>query len=166
MEINSRFEDHTANGTDDSMKDRYLSFYISGELYAVDIVAVIEIIGLQKITHVPNVPDFVEGIINLRGLIVPVVDIRCRFGLPPAKYTDKACIVVVKAGEDNVGIIVEDVSEVMKISDAHISGAPVTNKGTKSKFIRSVGKIAEKVIFLLDLNTLLFENAAGSADNG
>jgi purine-binding chemotaxis protein CheW len=142
---------------EDTQKDKYLIFIINEEFYAIDIKYVTEIIGIQKITEVPNIKKFIKGIINLRGNITPVINIRSRFNIPEIEFTERTCIIVVSFLNFMVGLIVDEVSEVLNISQDKISPAPHTNKGSKSRFIDCIGKIENKITIILDLNNLLYD---------
>lgn len=149
---------------EDTLKDRYLSFKIANEEYAIEIRYVIEIIGIQKITKVPNIKSHIKGIINLRGNINPVVDVRKRFNLPSIEYNDRTCIIVVSAKNTSVGLIVDEVQEVVTIPEARTSPTPPTNKGTQSKFIQGIGKVGKKVQILLNIIRLLYDEEDFKAD--
>ena len=142
---------------DDTLKDKFLTFKISNEIYALEIGFVIEIIGMQSITKIPNIKGFINGIINLRGIIIPVIEVRTRFGMPKIPYTDRTCIVVVNINESSIGLIVDEVSEVLMIPSENISAPPATGKGTQSKFIKGVGSIEDDIKILLDIKTLLYD---------
>lgn len=139
----------------DTQKDKYLTFHLAGEYYALEISHVTEIIGIQIITEVPDMPKYLKGVINLRGKIIPVLDIRLRFHIAPIEYGARTCIIVVKYNEVSVGLIVDEVSEVLDIKPELIDPAPKTMKGTQSKFMKGFGKVGESVKILLDLDALL-----------
>jgi purine-binding chemotaxis protein CheW len=143
---------------EDTQKDRFLSFKIADEDYAIEIKYIIEIIGIQRITKVPNISDFIKGIINLRGNIIPVVDVRKRFNLNEIDYNDRTCIIVVRLSNTSIGLIVDEVQEVVNIMEDHIAPPPPTNKGTHSKFIQGIGRIGKSVKILLNINRLLYED--------
>ncbi len=142
---------------DDTMRDRYLTFRLGEEEYAVEIQYVTEIIGMQKVTQVPNVKDYIKGIINLRGIIYPVVEVRKRFMMDIVDYDERTCIIVVKVNNTGIGLIVDEVSEVMEIHAENISPAPQTYKGSQSRFIQGLGKAGDKVKIVLDINKLLYD---------
>lgn len=143
---------------EDTLKDRYLSFIIGDEDYGIEIKYVTEIVGIQKITDVPNIKNYIKGIINLRGIIIPVVEVRTRFGIDTIEYNDRTCIIVVNVKSVAIGLIVDEVSEVLNIPVANIDPPPQTNKGTQSKFIRGIGKIGNQVKIILDIYKLLYED--------
>jgi purine-binding chemotaxis protein CheW len=140
---------------DDSQKDKFLTFRIGNEDYGIEISYVIEIVGIQQITEVPDMPDFLKGVINLRGRVIPVIDVRVRFRMEPRAYDDRTCIVVVNLGDTAVGLIVDTVNEVLSIPPAEVSAPPRVRKGEGSRFVRGMGKVGEAVKILLDLNKLL-----------
>ena len=109
---------------EDTQKDKYLTFSLGDEVYGIDIRVVIEIIGIQKITNVPEVPDYVRGIINLRGKIIPVVDMRLRFRREYREYTDRTCVIVVEINGVLIGLIVDGVSEVLDIAEKNVVQPP------------------------------------------
>jgi purine-binding chemotaxis protein CheW len=140
---------------EDTQKDKYLTFRLANEDYGIEICYVTEIIGIQKITEVPDMPDYVRGVINLRGKVIPVIDVRTRFKLEPMAYGDRTCIVVVDINQSVIGLIVDEVSEVIGIPSANIDPAPKTGKGTKSRFIQGIGKVGEQVKIILHVGQLL-----------
>lgn len=148
----------TTHEEDDTLSNRYLTFNIGEEVYGFEIMYVTEIIGMQKITKVPNVADFIKGIINLRGIIYPVVSVRKRFGLEEIPYTEKTCIILVRVRNMGVGLIVDNVAEVLRIEPTQIFPAPQTYKGSKSKYISAIAKLDQEVKILLDLDKLLFDD--------
>ena len=130
-------------------------FQLGAELYGVDIARVHEIIRLQTITRVPRAPSFVEGVINLRGKVIPVVDLRRRFGLPTAEHTRATRIVVVEIGDQVVGIIVDSVSEVLRVSTATIEPPSPVVAGIDSEYLHGIAKLPERLVILLDLDRVL-----------
>jgi len=143
---------------DDFQRAKYLTFLIQNKYYAFPIRDVKEIIEVQEITAVPEVPNYCKGIINLRGAIIPIVDVRLRFKLSEAEYTERTCIVVVMIGDVLIGFVVDTVDEVVDIDDENISPAPAIRADGSSKYITGVGKIDGKIIMLLDANKLLKED--------
>jgi purine-binding chemotaxis protein CheW len=142
---------------EDSLINRYLTFKIGNENYAIEVINVLEIIGIQKITEVPNIAEYIKGVINLRGIIVPIVSIRKRFSLEEINYSEKTCIIVVNNDNISIGLIVDEVSEVIVIPDSEQSESPQTGKGTQSKHIHKMGKHYEKVFMIIDIHKLLFD---------
>jgi purine-binding chemotaxis protein CheW len=130
-------------------------FQLGAELYGVDIARVHEIIRLQSITRVPRAPSFVEGVINLRGKVIPVVDLRRRFGLPLAEHTRATRTVVVEIGDQVVGIIVDSVSEVLRVSTSTIEPPSPVVAGIDSEYLQGIAKLPERLVILLDLDRVL-----------
>jgi purine-binding chemotaxis protein CheW len=139
---------------EDSQKDKYLTFYVDHECYGIEIRYVTEIIGLQKITPVPEMPDFVRGIVNLRGKIIPVMDVRVRFRKPFRDYMERTCIIVIDIHELTIGLIVDSVAEVLTIPAADISAPPDLNQ-RGNRFVMGIGKVGNDVKLLLDCEKLL-----------
>jgi purine-binding chemotaxis protein CheW len=140
---------------EDTQKGKYLTFIIGKEVYGIEIKYVTEIIGIQQITEVPELPDYIKGIINLRGKIIPVMDIRLRFKKEPREYNDRTCIVVVEINDFSVGIIVDSVAEVTGISEDDIVPPPDSSIGFNNKYIKGIGKVGEDVKLLIDCSMLL-----------
>lgn len=142
---------------EDTQKDKYLTFHLAGEDYGIEIRYVIEIIGIQKITDVPDMPGFIRGVINLRGKVIPVMDVRARFSIEDRDYDDRTCIIVVNIEGTEVGLVVDEVSEVADIPEKNVEPPPRTGKGTGTRYIQGMGKIGEEVKILLDVQKLLFD---------
>lgn len=145
---------------EDTQKDRYLTFFIGEECYGFEIKYVTEIIGIQAITEIPELPEYVRGIINLRGKIIPVMDVRLRFKKKSLEYNDRTCVIVVDVGDISIGFIVDQVAEVMSIPEEDIVDPPQLHKGTGNKYIRKIGKVGNSVKLLLDCEMLLSEQEA------
>lgn len=141
---------------EDTQKDKYLTFVIGSESYGIEIKYVTEIIGIQPITEVPEMPAYIRGIINLRGKIIPVLDVRLRFNKAFREYNDRTCIIVIDILEVTIGMIVDSVAEVLTILSEAIVSPPDMTKG-KNKFIKGIGKTGSEVKLLLDCNKLLSE---------
>jgi Chemotaxis signal transduction protein len=140
---------------EDALQGRFLSFSFSKETFAIEIKYVTEIVGIQPITPVPEVPDYVMGIINLRGKIIPVIDMRIKFRKPAADYNDRTCIIVVDLEETSVGFIVDNVEEVLSIPDEKIVPPPDYKTGIQNRYIKGIGIVEDKVMLLLDCAKLL-----------
>jgi purine-binding chemotaxis protein CheW len=139
----------------DTQKDRFLSFRIGKEDYAIEIRFVTEIIVMHPITEVPDTPPFIKGVINLRGKVIPVMDVRERFNLEKREYDNRTCIVVVDVDEITVGLIVDTVNEVIDIPESNIDSPPATHSGIESNYISGMGKVGDKVKILLDVKNVL-----------
>lgn len=134
---------------------KYLTFQLFNEEYGIEILKVREIIGVQEITTVPRAPEYVKGVINLRGRIIPVSDLRLKFDLPEREYDKETCIIVVSIDEVLVGIIVDTVSEVVDISTDEIEEAPSFGSDADSDVILGMGKIKDRVVILLSVENIL-----------
>jgi purine-binding chemotaxis protein CheW len=152
----------TETGTIQKRAGKYLTFKIATEEYGLQILKVQEIIGIMNVTKVPKTPDFVRGVINLRGKVIPVIDLRLKFGLNTLADTEKTCIIVVQieTNKQNVttGILVDEVYEVLNIQDGQIEDAPSFGANVDTAFILGMGKISEKVVSLLDIDKVLSGN--------
>lgn len=139
--------------------DKYLAFHLGAEEYGIRVMKVREIIGIQEITAVPNTPKYVRGVINLRGKVIPVVDLRIKLGLTELADTPRTCIVVAElaaaAGPVLSGIVVDGVSEVLTVSIADVEPAPDFGGGTSVSHIVGIAKVKGKVKILLDLDKIL-----------
>ncbi len=139
----------------DSMQGRYLTFILANEGYGLEIRYVTEIIGIQKVTSIPDMPIHVKGVLNLRGKVIPVIDVRIRFHLPERDYDDRTCIIVVDVEERTVGLVVDKVSEVIDIPLSEIEPAPMAGTKSGNAYIRGMGKIEQQVKILLDIERLI-----------
>ena len=143
----------------DTKEGKYLTFALGNEEYGLEILTVREIIGYMNVTAVPQVPHEVRGVINLRGQVIPVIDLRIRFGMEEIERTEQTCIIVVEIEQDgrsvSTGIIVDHVSEVLDIPAGHIEDAPALGAHTNTEFILGMAKIGESVKILLDINKVL-----------
>ncbi len=135
--------------------DKYLTFVVGTETYGLHIRYVREIIGLQAITLLPDVPEWIRGVINLRGKVIPVMDIRKRFRLPHREDDRRTCIVVVNVSDWSVGLVVDAVSEVIDIAPDNIEPPPHVDGGSSQHFLSGLGKVGDEVRLLLDAPKLL-----------
>jgi purine-binding chemotaxis protein CheW len=138
---------------------KYLSFRLAKEEFAIEVLSVREIMGIQEVTSVPQTPAYVRGVINLRGKVIPVIDLRLKFGLPEIGYTQRTCIIVVQiegeGGRILMGTIVDGVSEVLTLHAGDIEETPDFGDGTSAPYILGMAKIKNKVKILLDINMVL-----------
>jgi len=141
---------------------KYLTFSLDSEDYGVEILKVREIIGIMDITSMPQVPSYVKGVVNLRGKVIPVIDLRLKFGLEPAPYTEQTCIVVVDVGS-LVGVIVDTVQEVLDISESQIDPPPPLGASVDTSFVMGMGKIKDDVKILLDIDKVLATDELSAA---
>jgi purine-binding chemotaxis protein CheW len=147
---------------------KYMTFKLAEEIYGLEILKVREIIGLMDITRVPRSAGFVRGVINLRGKVIPVADLRLKFGMEACQATDQTVIIVVQCSVGGraltMGILVDQVLEVLSIDAAQIEPPPaLAETAAESQFVLGVGKAGERVIFLLDIGKVLGEEAAAAA---
>lgn len=142
---------------EDTQKDKFLMFKLGNESYGIDIRYVTEIIGIQPVTEVPELPEYIRGIINLRGKIIPVMDVRLRFKKQLREYTDRTCVVVINVANNSVGLIVDGVADVMLIPDTDIVAPPEISRNC-NRYIKGIGKIGSDVKLILDCEKLLTDN--------
>ncbi|MFH2065186.1 MAG: chemotaxis protein CheW [Pseudomonadota bacterium] len=135
-------------------ENRFLTFKLGDEEYGLEINYVKEVVGLQKITAMPDVPRYIKGIINLRGQVIPIMDARARFNLSEKAYNDRTCVVVIDVDTTYLGLIVDEVKDVLEIPEEKISAPPKMYHAEKSQFIRGLGKHDDAVKILLDVSTL------------
>lgn len=147
--------DHMDSLDVDTQKDRFLSFQIGKEDYGVEIRFVTEIIVMHTVTEVPDTAYFIKGVINLRGKVIPVMDVRERFNLEKRDYDSRTCIIVVDVDETTVGLIVDTVNEVIDIPEINIDPPPAAHSGIDSSYIKGMGKVGKKVKILLDVKNVL-----------
>ena len=142
---------------EDTLHGKYLTFFLDQECYGMEISFITDIIQMQPIATLPEVKHYVKGIINLRGEIIPVMDVRLRFGKPEIAYNERTCVIVARTGVLCVGLIVDSVSEVIKIPDDGISQPPKIN-GSSNRFIKSIGKVGQEIKLLLDFEKLVADD--------
>ncbi len=150
--------DDYVDGTEDTLKDMFLSFRLGEEDYCLEIRHVTEIVGIQKVTEVPDMPSFVKGVVNLRGQVIPVIDMRSRFNMPGRAYDERTCIVVVSLNGSLVGLVVDTVNEVRTIESQNVSPPPKGVGAEGARYIRGLGKVGDSVKIILDTSKLLFDN--------
>jgi purine-binding chemotaxis protein CheW len=151
---------------------KYLTFALGSEEYGLEILKVREIIGYMDITAVPQTPMYVKGVINLRGQVIPVVDLRAKFGMEVTEVTEETCIIVVETGQGNrkfsTGVVVDRVQEVLDVAGQDIEEAPQFGTTVNTDFILGMGKIGDSVKILLDIDRVLagddFGSFGGSCD--
>jgi purine-binding chemotaxis protein CheW len=142
---------------DDAQKDRFMTFLIGEQNYGFEILHVTEIVGLDDITEVPDVPGYVKGMINLRGNVIPVIDIRLRFGMESKEYDERTCVIVVTMETSTVGMVVDSVNEVSVFREDDISVPPQGGKTSlNGDYIKGMGRQGDNVTILLDIVELLY----------
>lgn len=160
--VNSLDEGSGKAGAGSSLADKagqYLTFVLGEEIYGLEILKVQEIIGMMTVTRVPRTPEYVRGVINLRGKVIPVIDLRSKFNMEVREDTSRTCIIVVQVKSANhqvtMGIIVDEVSEVLGVAGEQIEPAPSFGSDVKTEFILGMGKVGSKVVMLLDVDKVL-----------
>jgi purine-binding chemotaxis protein CheW len=152
-------KDRRTPGVSEGKEGKYLTFALAHEEYGLEILKVREIIGYINVTAVPQTPPHVKGVINLRGQVIPVIDLRSKFGMATAEITEQTCIIVVEITQSgrkfNTGIIVDRVQEVLDIAGKDIEEAPQFGVSVKTDFILGMGKIGDRVKILLDIGRVL-----------
>ncbi len=138
-----------------SHEGKFLTFVLGNEEYGIEILRVREIIGIMEITPVPQTPDYVKGVINLRGKVIPVIDQRIKFSMPEVEQTQETCVIVVEVKESLIGILVDSVSEVIDIGSEEIEATPQFGQEIDTQFIMGLGKTKGKLIILLDIEKVL-----------
>ena len=149
---------------DENQENKFLTFNIGKEEYGIEIQNVMQILGMQKITELPEMPSFVQGVINLRGKVIPVIDVRLRFGFEKREFDDRTCIIVIDINDISVGLIVDQVKEVIGIPFANIEPPPSINKSAESRYIKGLGKFGDSVKIMLDTQKLLFDEELEQVD--
>ncbi len=139
---------------EDTLSGRFITFMIGKETFGIEVRYITEIVKIQKSTEIPESPDYIKGIINLRGIIIPIMDVRLRFSMPQKEYTDRTCIIVADFSGKSVGLIVDSVSEVVTLEKDNIVEMN-TNIGINNRYVKNIGKISSSIILLLDCGKLL-----------
>lgn len=149
---------------------KYLTFTLDKEEYGIGILKIKEIIGMMPITSVPQTPDFVKGVINLRGQVIPVIDLRLRFGMKEIGYTERTCIIVVEIKQESgkiiIGIVVDSVSEVLNIKGEEIEPTPTFGTRLNTEYILGMAKISGGVKILLDIDRVLTSDEVDALEAG
>ncbi len=149
--------DQAASSEQDAQKGKYMTFKSGNEFFGLEIQYVNEIIKFQSVTAIPETEDYIKGLINLRGKVIPVIDVRLRFKQPPLEYNDRTCIIVINVKSMIVGLIVEKIAEVVEIKDENILPPPTFGRADKvqNKYVYGIGKVGDTVKLLLDPDKLL-----------
>ena len=147
-----------AAGRFDAESDQFLTFMLAGEEYGVDILRVQEIKGWDSVTPIPNTPEFIRGVINLRGTIVPIIDLRMRFSMESIEYGNTTVVIVLKvrseSGERTMGFIVDAVSDVYDVAPGQIKPKPDFGQSVRTDFVKGLASVDEKMVILLDIDNL------------
>jgi purine-binding chemotaxis protein CheW len=148
------FERSEETDAEDMQTGRYLTFSIGDVMFGIEMHYITEIIGMQKITELPDMPGYMKGIINLRGKIIPVLDVRLLFGKEERQFDDRTCVIVIDIAGIPIGLIVDRVSEVITISTSDVSEVPKAS-GQNNRFVKNIGKTESGVVLILDCEKLL-----------
>lgn len=155
-ELMKQTDDSRASDERDTQKGKYMTFKSGNEYFGLEIQYIIEIIQLQAITAIPETEDYIKGLINLRGKVIPVVDVRLRFKQEPFEYNDRTCIIVINMKSMLVGLIVEKIAEVVEIREENILPPPTIGRDKgHNKYVYGIGKVGDAVKLLLDPDKLL-----------
>ena len=136
-------------------KQQFLSFQLGAEEYGIDILRVQEIRAYEKATRIPNTPEYIKGVINLRGVIVPVVDLRMKFGLQKAEYNEVTVVVVLNLASRTIGIVVDSVSDVLALSADDIRPAPEFTASVDNAFVRGLATLDQRMLIIADIERLM-----------
>lgn len=151
----------------DSTRDRYLCFQLQEQSFGVPIDAVREIVEMQEITPVPHMPEYLRGVVNLRGQVIPVVDLRLRMGQAFREYDRRTCIIMVEYQQRLIGLVVDRMEEVLHFDAKHREAAPdYRDDNGMSRFIASIGRQEDRVLMLLDVETILDNSRVDVGDYG
>lgn len=171
MDATNKLPEHeidldTVSGSPDTQKGKYMTFKSGSEFFGLEIQYVQQIIQIQAITKIPDTEDYIKGLINLRGKIIPVVDVGLRFKQGQCEYTDKTCILVITVKNTTVGLIVEQIAEVVEIKEENILPPPTIGKTDKAhnKYVYGIGKVGNAVKLLLDPEKLLYDTDSGDME--
>ncbi len=157
-EVRKQAEDsQTDSNEHDAQKGKYMTFKSGNEYFGLKIQYVNEIIQFQEITAIPETEDYIKGLINLRGKVIPVIDVRLRFKQEPFEYNDRTCIIVISVKSTVVGLVVEKIAEVVEIKEENILPPPTIGRAEKAhhKYVYGIGKVGDSVKLLLDPDKLL-----------
>lgn len=159
MDLTNEINSNNIQGLHEEMIDeetqKHLTFTIDDEIFGIQIEYVTQIIGIQHITYIPHQPDYVKGVINLRGQIIPVMEVRVKFHKPVIEYDDRTCIIVVSKDEITVGLIVDRVSEVLNVKEREVSETPTFNNKERVEFVKGIAHVHENIIMLMDMDKML-----------
>jgi len=165
-ELAKQGEDQTDSNEHDTQKGKYMTFKSGDEYFGLKIQYLNEIIPFQTITSIPETEDYIKGLINLRGKMIPVIDVRLRFKQEPFEYNDRTCIIVINVKSTVVGLIVEKIAEVVEIQEQNILPPPAVGRADKThhKYVYGIGKVGDSVKLLLDPEKLLNDEDLSAAE--
>lgn len=147
------------------MAGKYLTFWIDKQLFGVPIKDVVQIVGMQEITEIPEFPAYAKGIIDLRGSVIPLIDVRLRFGIADMDYNERTCIIVTSIYGKEIGFIVDEVDEVANIDEQQISPPPQLSGGGQSAYLTGIGRQEGKVVLLVDAAKMLDDDVVENLIN-
>ncbi|MEL7649216.1 MAG: chemotaxis protein CheW [Sedimentibacter sp.] len=145
------------NLDEDTLKNKYLTFFTEQQHFGIPIADVVQIVGMQEITKVPEFPSYAKGVINLRGTIIPIIDVRLRLKKEEKKYDERTCIIVTNINDSYMGFIVDSVDEVAKIREDNISNPPRMGSDYVNTYITGIAKLENKIVLLMNLKKMLSE---------
>ena len=155
--VTAIIEEEIDEDSQDTMEDLYIIFFIDGREYGIEIRYLIEIIAFQPVTFVPNLPKYVKGVLNLRGKIIPVLDVRTRFGMPSIDYTENTCILILNFNNLSASLIVDGVKEVLRITKDNIEPSPGFEEANVERFVDSIGKSGDTLKILINVEKFIHE---------
>jgi len=153
----SNLSEENFNIEEDTLRDKYLTFFTDGQIFGIPIADVVQIVGVQEITPVPDFPSYAKGVINLRGTIIPIIDVRLRLHKEEIGYTERTCTIVTNINDVSIGFIVDSVNEVTNIDKNNISDPPNIGKDYINTYVTGVAKLEDKVVLLLNTQKMLSE---------
>lgn len=151
----NRYANEDSRAAVEGDSQQFLVFSLGDEEYAIDILKVQEILGYENVTRIANAPDFIKGVTNLRGIIVPIVDLRIKFNLDKVEYDGQTVVIVVNVSDRIVGIVVDSVSDVMTLTPDQIKPAPELGVAMSSDFLKGLGSLENRMLVLVDIDKLL-----------
>ena len=155
IDLQDREAAHSLPGETDGSSRQIVGFRLDQEEYGIEITKIQEIILMGEITRVPQVPDYIEGLINLRGSVIPIIDLRKRFELPAKPYTDETRTIVVNIENKTIGVIVDAVTQVIRVANEHVEPAPPTVAAMGKEHIAGLAKLEDRLLILLKIDRLL-----------
>ena len=158
MSEDKRYANASSGGQTRAQAGKYLTFALGREEYGLEILKVMEIIGIMEITAVPQVPEYVKGVINLRGKVIPVISLRRKFGMEEIENTSETCIIVINLEDILVGIVIDKVEEVLDIGDEDIEPPPSSGVTGTTDYILGMGKVGDSVKILLNIDKILIDD--------
>lgn len=148
---------YVENSDEDTLRNKFLTFFIEDQLFGISIADVVQIVGMQDITKVPEFPSYAKGVINLRGIIIPIIDVRLRLKKEEAAYNERTCIIVTNINGSYIGFIVDSVNEVTKISEEDVSAPPHMGSDYVNTYITGIAKIENTIVLIMDIKKMLNE---------